>query len=172
MKTNQEKLFYSILETTLKIENDLKSINFTGIFFAPELYLAFEVGKDLYKKRIHIFGDNNIKWVRERNLGNGGPSDLILESEKNIYVFEFKIADTWNSYEKDIIKLKDLKYYQDKTIHKFFVALVDHFPGKGDGRISFLENSGLACHGSNSFPTNFSSYKNDVNCFLGVYHVE
>lgn len=172
MKTNQEKLFTCILDTVLRIENDLKSVNSTGIFFAPELYLAFEVGKELYKKRIHIFGDNDIEWVRELNLGNGGPSDLILQSENDTYVFEFKIADKWNSYERDIAKLKALKNSGNKSFYKFFVALVDHFPGKKDGRLDFLENSGLTCLGSNSFPTKFSSYKSDINCFLGLYQID
>ena len=172
MKTNQEKLFNCILDTVLRIENNLKSINSKGIFFAPEMHLAFEVGKELFKKRIHIFGDNDIEWIREMNLGNGGPSDLILQSENDTYVFEFKISDTWNSYERDIAKLKALKTSGNNSFHKFFIALVDHFPGKKDGRLDFLENSDFTCLGSNSFSTKFSSYKSDVNCFLGVYQVE
>jgi hypothetical protein len=67
MKINQDNLFNSILNTVFKIEHELNDLKPSfGIFLAPELYLAFEVGKEIYKNRNSIFGKEEIKWVREK----------------------------------------------------------------------------------------------------------
>jgi hypothetical protein len=108
---------------------------------------------------------------QRKNLGNGGPSDLIFESKNDSFVFEFKIADTWNSYERDIDKLMSLKDTPSLTYHRFFIVLIDKFRGKEDGRINNLESTKIICLGKKSFPTQFSSYKNDIDCLISMFKV-
>ncbi len=174
LRIDETKLFDSIKSVVLKVEADLYGINETGIFFAPELYLAFEIGKALLKEKEAIFGTNDLEWIRERNLGNGGPSDLIFQSKdrKDFVVFEFKIASTFHEYERDIIKLQKLLSNDEITYHKFFVALIDHFPNKYDGRIDYLEKSGLLCLGNKDFEVKHSGYAGNVNCNLVLYEVK
>ncbi len=167
---NQEILFQTISDVAKAIENELASINETGIFFVPELHFAFEVGKAIYKYREEIFGSKDLKWVREKNLGNGGPSDLIFENDTDSVVFEFKIADTWNSYKKDVEKLQNIPDKEGHRYHKFFVALVDQFRGKKDGRIDYLQSLDQSHIKMESFEVGYSSgYKGKINCVVAVY---
>jgi hypothetical protein len=172
LKIDNTKLFDSIKSVVLQIETELYEINKSGIFFAPELYLAFEIGKALFREREAIFGTIDLEWIRERNLGNGGPSDLIFECGNEKIVFEFKIASTYNDYERDVIKLQKLLSNDKITYHKFFVALIDHFPNKYDGRIDYLEKSGLRCLGNKDIEVKYSGYRGNVNCNLVFYEVK
>ncbi|WP_026966547.1 hypothetical protein [Algoriphagus terrigena] len=171
IKINPELLFQTIQGVARSIENELASINETGIFFVPELHLAFEVGKKIYIHRKEIFGTNELKWVREKNLGNGGPCDLIFENDSESVVFEFKIADTWNSYEKDIKKLQSLPNEDSHSYHKFFVAVVDQFREKQDGRIDYLKSFDQLHLRMESFEVGYSGYQGNINCVLALYRV-
>lgn len=168
------KLFDTIKSVVLQIEAELYEINESGIFFAPELYLAFEIGKSLFKDQTAIFGTKDLKWIRERNLGNGGPSDLIFQSKdgKDVVVFEFKISSTSHGYQRDVIKLQALPKADTINYHKFFVALIDQFPGKFDGRRDYLKNSSQQCLGEEAFEVHYSAYSGKVNCVLALYQVD
>lgn len=168
------KLFDTIKSVVLQIEAELYEINKSGIFFAPELYLAFEIGKSLFKEKAAIFGTEDLEWIRERNLGNGGPSDLIFQSkDKNdLVVFEFKIASTSHGYQRDVIKLQKLLKTDTINYYKFFVALIDQFPNRYDGRQDYLKNSGLQCLGEEAFEVHYSAYSGDLNCVLALYQID
>lgn len=64
------------------LENEDATINLlnpkAGIFFAPELYVVFQVGRLLKTHELKVFGEN-VEWLRETDLKNGGPSDLIFK---------------------------------------------------------------------------------------------
>lgn len=126
---NQEHLFGLITGVIQQIEKELAQYK-KGIFFAPELHIAFEIGKALFKERRNVFGTEEVKWHREVDLKNGGPSDLVFEANNEKIVFEFKVSDTSQSYEKDINKLERLSESNEFIRHRFFIALVDHFPGQ------------------------------------------
>ncbi len=160
---NSKLLLQTITKVINHVENELRELN-KGIFFAPELYLAFEVGKALYAERMNVFGKERIEWLRETNLGNGGPSDLIFKIGEEYIVFEFKISSTSYSYEKDIEKLKMLSNLKEFKGHRVFVALIDHFPGKGDARIEFLEKYPFKRINKESMKTYYSRYSGVVDC--------
>ena len=84
---------------------ELNRIAKEGIFFMPELAFAYACGKEAMIHTKEIFGQIDVRWQREENLGAGGPSDLIfkLSDEKQIIV-EFKMRDKINSYNSDIKK--------------------------------------------------------------------
>ncbi|SFO60335.1 hypothetical protein SAMN04488519_10912 [Algoriphagus ornithinivorans] len=172
---NREELYERIFEVVQDIENELYDLNKSGVFFAPELHIVFEIGKALFRNRKALFGDEKINWLRERNFGNGGPSDLAFElNPKSEYVvFEFKVADKWSSYLGDIQKLQRLKNDENITYHRFFVALVDSFLGKVDPRILEVQNPfGLKPEFKRSFPVSYSGYKSSMDCTLVIYEVK
>jgi hypothetical protein len=169
---NQELLFETIYKVAETIENELSADYGKGIFFVPELHFAFEVGKAIFKSRQEIFGVDKIEWLRETNLKNGGPSDLVFKTDAEWIVFEFKIADTWNSYEKDIKKLQRLSEFIDFQGEMYFVALVDTFPEKVDGRMEYLKNSGLEMIGQKSLDTNYKRYVQTIRAELVCVKVQ
>ncbi|WP_100629739.1 hypothetical protein [Algoriphagus formosus] len=165
------KLFDTLLLVTHSLDEELQNLNETGIFFVPELYFVFEVGKALYKKRKEIFGLESIKWVREKDLGNGGPSDLVFETESDQVVFEFKIANTYNSYLSDIKKLESLKK-PNRRSYLYFVALIDSFRGKSDPRVEEVhKGSGYRPIYDVSFPSNYSGYQSEIDCRAVLYSI-
>jgi hypothetical protein len=167
---NQELLFQTIGNVAKSIEKELASINETGIFFVPELHFAFEVGKAIYKRREEIFGKKDLEWIREKKIGHNGPSDLIFKNDSGSIVFEFKIADTWNSYENDIKKLQSIIDKEGQRFHKFFVAIVNQLKGKQDGRIDYLKSLDQSRLRMDSFEVGYSSgYKGKINCVVAVY---
>lgn len=166
LKINQESLFKTISEIAESLESELYLNYRKGIFFVPELHFAFEVGKAIFEKRNEIFGLEQIEWLRETNLGNGGPSDLVFKVGKEWAVFEFKISDTWKAYEKDIKKLQNLSEIEGFKGKRYFVALVDAFPGKQDGRMDYLKNLDMPWLGRKSIEVNYSRYVQKINCEL------
>ena len=167
---NTSNLFLSIKDTVESIEKDLKDLNNTGIFFAPELYTTFCIGKDIYKNPTPIFGNTEIKWLREIDLKNGGPSDNYFETKENKVVIELKIRDTKYAYESDIKKLKRL----GDEYEKFFCVLLDSIANKPDGRADYViskykEELSLV----NEFPfrTSYSPYKSPTECHLMLFQI-
>lgn len=173
----QKLLFKSIKDAILKEEEDLKNID-KGIFFAPELALAYLIGKSIFENRENIFNTSpdKVLWKREVNLKNGGPSDIIFEVLDNsgsvtYYVIEVKLRDTVHAYQRDINKLKAL----DGNHRKFFCALIDTFDKENDPRIKTLEeeNSESVSRVDDFmiFKTNQDWYVKDIYCVVGFWEV-
>ena len=166
--TELPALFQTIKKTVLTIDTELNTTNKTGVFFAPELYLAFCIGRDIYKDRVNIFGTEDIEWLREINLGNGGPSDIYFKTGDSNIIVELKLRDTGYSYQADIEKLNRLP----ATDEKFFCVLVDTIENKYDGRLDNLQSkyeNEIINIGHHSFPTWNNWYSSQVHCHLNLY---
>ena len=167
---NKSILYNTILNRIEKEDSDLSSLTGKGIFYSPELYIAFIIGKEIKRNEMSIFGQKT-EWIRETDLGNGGPTDFAFKTDKRTYAFELKLRDTSHSYSSDIEKLKKL---DDKYV-KIFVALVDSWESKKelDDRIFFLENKYLnelnRINEFKSFPTLQDRYKGQVCCTLALW---
>src|SRR5690606_31709516 len=118
---------YNIIVETLKNEEiELKEINghdkdnYIGVLSAPELYLAFLIGKNLIKK-LSLILEENIIWNREVTKKNGR-TDIEMKIGNKSYAFELKIKQTFYNYLNDIDKLN--KNYDDNT-NKYFIAIID-----------------------------------------------
>lgn len=172
LRINQKSLYKTISEVVESLESELFQNYKKGIFFVPELHFAFEVGKAIFRDRIEIFGIEQIEWLRETNLGNGGPSDLVFKVGEEWAVFEFKISDTWKAYEKDIKKLQKLSEIEGFKGESYFVALVDAFPGKSDGRMDYLRNLDMPLLGQKSIEVNYSRYVQKVSCELVCIQIQ
>lgn len=165
----QDVLFETLKEAVLCIDSELRQLNNTGIFFAPELYIAFCLGRDIYKNRDRIFGTSDVKWLRETNLGNGGPSDICFEVENRKVVFELKLRDTSHAYNADVEKLKRLTEIEEK----FFCVLLDKIKDD-DGRLLNLvsmSQSAINNVGQYNFPTWNNWYSSNVSCSLNLFKV-
>ena len=154
---------------------ELNRIAKEGIFFMPELAFAYACGKEAMIHSKEIFGQTDVRWQREENLGAGGPSDLIfkLSDEKQIIV-EFKMRDKINSYNSDIKKLSRM----GSLDAKIFCVLLDMFTKylPDDGRLKQLEESSGECliplqNPFLSFSTIQHSYTNPISCVVGVWSV-
>jgi hypothetical protein len=168
--TNFDKLFNSITNTVKTIDLELKDTNKTGIFFAPELYTAFRIGQDITKNKQHIFGQDDIEWLREQSLGNGGISDIVFEASDRKIVIEVKIKSTGYSYEADFIKLLKLP----SSYERYFLALMDSFEDEIDGRPGYVLSKmqeNIQGHLEEVIPTGYSSYKKTVNCHIHLFRL-
>lgn len=172
-KINDTELFINIRQVVQRVETDLKELNNTGVLFVPEIYLAFEIGKSMYKNRLTIFGVDDIKWKREENLGNGGPSDIIFEYQKETFVFELKIMSNQGSYERDIWKLQKLKNSDERSYQTYFIGLIDMWENSiNDARYNYLEQTtSIQKVDGFHFNVNYPSKIKSLVCFLGVYEV-
>lgn len=167
----ETELFETVKSTINEIENNLHESNKTGVFFSPELYVAFCIGKDIAKRRELIFGTTNIEWQREIDLGNGGPSDIIFKNNENYTVIELKLRGTYDSYKADIEKLKRLKI----PSKKYFCVLLDSFTKNNDVRLLKLEQEykdRLTKIGHYSFPTWNNWYQRQIYCNLNLYRID
>lgn len=152
-----------------------------GIFFMPELAYAYACGKAVMEKKVEIFGQKKIKWIREDKVGEGGPSDLIIDlpDDEVKIVVEFKIRSRDDRYLADIKKLINLKGTKNIRI---FCALVDRLTkdNRPDPRIVNLVQSATSesvtlrplIESFPEFPTKQHWYVGDTNCVVGVWHVE
>ncbi|MDX2190326.1 MAG: hypothetical protein SFY32_10710 [Bacteroidota bacterium] len=167
---NSNELFNSIVKSVLEIDNTLKNANNTGIFFAPELYVAFHLGLDITNNKSYIFNDyTTLEWCRETNLGNGGPSDILykIDSKYNT-VIELKIRQDYYSYEADIEKLLKLP----SNMNRYFCVLVDSFSNQNDARITKLfEKYEMEKIGSFDFETWNERYVKQVYCIINLFKV-
>ncbi len=144
-----------------------------GIFHMPELAFAYECGKQIMVNSEQVFGSNTAVWAREKNLGNGGPTDLVFELSNEYRVaIEFKLRDTSESYIKDTIKLSKL----NESTLKFFCALIDVFDTAlpDDGRQKIIEqkseyqvNEIQKTH----FQTKQNWYSSPVSCVVCIWSV-
>ncbi len=165
-----DNLFRLIQNTIEKIDKELKDSNGTGVYFSPELYVAFCIGREISKNRNEIFQQDEIEWIREIDLGNGGPSDIVFKCEELLIVIELKLRGTYNSYKADIEKLRRLK----GKYRKYFCVLLDSFTEQNDGRLIKIENeyaNGIERVGHYAFPTWNNWYQRQVYCNLNLYEI-
>jgi hypothetical protein len=158
---------FNIIKRVIKQEEaELKALCGKGIFFMPEIALAYAIGKEIYINRELVFGNNDVEWLREVTFDKaGGPSDLVfkLPTYDDKYLFwniEFKVADTKDSYLNDINKLKRLPDDHEGL----FCAITDSWLNKPDERASiFADESLIAINYSNSisFET-ITKYTNQI----------
>lgn len=143
----------------------------------PELAFAYACGKEIMSDALNVFGGKKPIWMREVDLGNGGPTDLVikLENSKDIAI-EFKLRDTADAYISDLEKLNKL---DSSKYVKVFCALIDTFTSDldNDGRIKKIESFECATISSvlepkPSFGVKQDWYKKDVSCVIGIWTVE
>lgn len=79
-------LFDSIVDSIAKIKEELNQLD-KGIFFAPELYIAFKIGINIYQNKEKIFNTSNVKWHRETAFLKGSITDLAFEVDDKIIFF-------------------------------------------------------------------------------------
>jgi hypothetical protein len=168
---NLDLLYNTIFERLEKEDFDLTSLTGQGIFYSPELYIAFILGKEIKRKEISIFGEKQ-EWIRETDFKNGGPTDFAFrkENEVHTYAFELKLRDTVAAYSTDIQKLKRL----DNSYTKFFLALVDSWDIQKDKdeRIRSLENEHPELKrvaNFTSFSTSQKRYKGQICCTVALW---
>ena len=168
---DNELLYQTIFNRLLQEDKELSILTGKGIFYAPELYIAIIIGKEIKKNDKEIFGEES-KWIRETDLGNGGPSDFVFMTKNNTYVFELKLRDTIHAYSSDVVKLKKL----GTGFTKLFLALVDSWQTdqENDERIVALENKHQDLNRASnfvSFPTNQDRYKGQICCTVGLWEI-
>lgn len=169
------KIAEIICKTAVSENTILREIANEGVFHMPELAFAYQCGKKIMQESNSIFDGSNVKWIREENLGNGGPTDLVFKLENGeTLAIEFKLRDTTEAYEKDIIKLCKIK---DPKTTKLFCALVDVFTSKlpDDGRQRHIESLPgylVTPIKKISFDTLLQIYKSQVSCVACVWSVE
>ena len=120
------KICSSIADTVSRIDEELKTIDNKGIFFAPELHIAFECGKTITTSGQNIWGQRPYKWNRETKFENYGLADLFFHSDNGDkgLIIEFKILQTIEAYISDIEKLKKL---DGEKYERFFCAILCFF---------------------------------------------
>lgn len=168
---NITKLFSCIKDTVQTIDKDLQATAGKGIFFAPELYTAFSIGRDIKRNSDGIF-ETSADWLRETNFGCGGPTDVAFKFGSDDFLFmEVKLRDTFAAYKADIEKLKRLNLVSQKL----FCVLLDSFTSENDSRLCELQKEfgdNLLQVGHHSFPTWNDWYKKQIFCNLNLYSIK
>jgi len=127
LKKLEDKIYNIIVDTLSSEEKELRNIkghdddNYIGVLSAPELYLAFLIGKNITSK-LSLALNEEIVWNREVNKSYGF-TDFEFTIGEQIFAFELKIKQTWDSYINDIDKLN--KNYED-NINKYFIYEEDY----------------------------------------------
>ncbi|MCM5661954.1 hypothetical protein [Galbibacter mesophilus] len=167
-----EQNLYNVIFQTLKKEDcELEELTNKGIFYSPELYIAFLLGKAIKQNEKIIFNKKSC-WLRETDFNKIGPTDFAFKIDETIYAFELKLRSTIHSYKKDIEKLKRL----DENYKKYFLALVDVFDAseENDFRILTLEKDHPELErvaDFKSFKTKQDRYKKSVSCIIGLWKI-
>lgn len=165
--TNKEQLFHAVTMAVAEIENELHEVE-KGIFFAPELYIAFKIGLNIYKKRKNVFNGNKVEWLRETSLTKGTITDIAFLVDGKKCVLELKVKSTDDSYVADLNKLLSIV----DTDERYFIALMDCFLHKTDERLPTIENfPNVVSRYKATLPTTYSTYKNPVNCEIHLLQV-
>ncbi len=164
-------LYETIFETIKREDEELANLTGKGIYYAPELYVAFMLGKEIKKNDIKIFGQS-VEWLRETSFGDTGPSDFAFKTDKITYVFELKLRDKDSAYINDVKKLKKL----DNNYVKYFLALVDSKASQKDKdpRIVSLKKEYPELKQISkieSFSTMQDWYKGDICCTVGLWNI-
>ena len=77
---DEKSLYDTIYKTLIEEDEEFTRLSDQGIFYAPELYIALLLGKEIKKNEKEIF-KSNVTWIRETDLGNGGPTDFAFKIE-------------------------------------------------------------------------------------------
>jgi hypothetical protein len=170
---NEAILYQSISEVIQKEDREFTKLTGQGIFYCPELYVAVVMGKAIKSREKEIFG-SKVEWIRERDFGNGGPTDFAFKTADTTYAFELKLRQTHHAYSQDIEKLKGL----GPGYEKYFIALVDRWEkdtGR-DNRIEMIEEQHSEIYRIHDPFTSFSTeqdwYKERIACVIGVWGIE
>ncbi len=169
----QDLLYQHIFDVFKSEDDDLKSICNKGVFFAPELYLAFKAGKELKTNDQAIFGQN-IEWKRELMIQENGPFDLIIIGDDGATsIFEIKLRSSLHDYQDDINKLMRI----GQSYSRYFIALVDSWTDRygNDPRILGLEaefpENLVRLSTFRSFSTEQDRYQKPVSCTVAAWEV-
>ena len=81
MTNKINNLCNTISYTVCRIDSELKEIDKKGIFFAPELHIAFECGKAITVNGPNIWGEKQYNWKRETKFEKYGLADLCFEGD-------------------------------------------------------------------------------------------
>ena len=160
-------------ENILSLDKKMKKLNNTGIYYAPELFISFTLGMNMKERSGDIFGSKDVEWLREINVGGGGPSDIVFKAKDGSFlIMEVKLRNKFYAYEADIKKLLRIQKERERS-HLYFLVLPDNF-GKDDERFTILENKyPLRLIGAESFWTSGVGLTvNDVYCNLKLYRIE
>lgn len=169
------QLLYDLIFNCLEQENhELTELTDEGVFFAPELYIAFVLGKVIKKNFKDVFLTNNVVWRRETIIEKSlGPIDILFEiTENKSVLIELKLRDTIHAYALDIEKLKA----QPIEHTKYFIALVDAWESENndDPRIKGLEEKYSELNRIaefKSFKTKNKRYVKPINCTVAVWSI-
>jgi hypothetical protein len=171
---NLDLLSSVVYEVAFNENKSLENLVGEGIFYMPELAFSCLCGMEIMKNKKAIFGDDDVVWQREINVGNGGPSDSVFSlKDGSKLVIEYKIATDYYAYMSDILKLGRL---DDPKFTKIFCALVDTFDKNlpDDGRqIKLTEANEHSVEQlfQRSFPTKLNKYVNPLSCVVGLWAV-
>lgn len=168
---NEIQLYNILLETIIKEDLELTNLTGSGIFYAPELYIAFVLGKEIKRNEKLIFNQEST-WIRETDFGKSGPTDFAFKIKGSTFAFELKIRANLFSYKADIEKLKLLK----TGYEGYFIALIDTWETdkENDPRILSLEREYADLKRVSefiSFNTNQTRYKKQICCTLGLWKI-
>lgn len=165
-------LFYNRL---LQEDRELTDLTGQGIFYAPELYIAFVLGKEIKKKEQLIFGQEDMRWIRETDIGAESPTDFAFVKEGKQFAFEMKLRSTYHAYGRDVDKLMTIENYD-----KYFIALADTYEDEktNDGRLRTFEKEQAGkikriVDEFMSFNTEQTRYTSkQICCTLGIWQVD
>ena len=168
-----KKINEQIVKDAIKEEEELSQAFRKGIFFMPELALAYAAGKAIAKALAATYPNESVAWTREERIGPDGPSDLIISGVGwRKLVIEFKVSQGDSDYLADIAKLKRLdpaKYI------RVFCALCDVKESDLpiDARIQAVErDSSVKRIGDlTAFRTKHLAYVGNIYCVLGVWAI-
>ncbi len=168
---DEQNLYDIIFQTLAEEDAELKVLTGKGIFYSPELYIAFLLGKSIKKYEQVIFNRQST-WIRETDFNKNGPTDFAFKVDGTMYLFELKLRSTIHSYKADIEKLNRL----DKNYKKYFLALIDAFDTEkeNDYRLASLEKDHPELKRIakfKNFKTNQDRYKKDVCCIIGLWEI-
>lgn len=157
-------------------DDTLRRLSNEGIFHMPELAFAYDCGKAIMNNIDGVFGVRRPNWIREIDLDNGGPTDLLFKFDDGSRIaIEFKMRDTSHAYIKDLEKLSRLT---DVKTARIFCALVDVFDIDlpDDGRINAVESFDKMLVTSLNepkphFSTKENRYTKPISCVVGVWSV-
>lgn len=165
---NEEAFFLRVKDTVLAVDRELFWTCGKGVLFAPELFLAFTIGKDIAHTSQAIFG-GPIEWLRETSYLKAGPTDCVFELAEHKVFLEFKLKSRDEDYFGDIEKLARI----NPEHIRLFCVLANSFQEESDNRLANLESryrGRIAQLGLHVFHT-WDSYKRKVFCHLALYRV-
>ena len=177
MEDVARELYAAAVHVARREDAEVHGLNEDGVFFLPELAYAYLVGKEFAERWAYGRG-KRIGWGREKKLGGGGCTDLVIGIPDGPTVaVEFKVRDTSTSYLNDLYKLTSIRDGENPVDLGLFIALVDQAAGKVDPRIaaveSTLEGAGLSrvVPTFTTFATDTDRYAGDIECVVAAWTV-